>query len=412
MGHRDQDTLFELPAPARRHRVIKWGGGVDSTTVIWRLLTEPQLRDFPIEDMTVVIALVGEHDEYERTAELAERHVLPLLAAHGVMTVQVARAGDSAGEGYRVLEATRTPTRLRREVTTWSFYEFLLRNGILPNVINRACSDKAKHFALDRFTADLTQGRPYLDMIGFELDETARAERDLARATALRTPWHPLRDWLMDRRACLDYLASVTGVAEYCRSCCSFCPYQYTVRGLDALMGRWSQEPAAAARALYLEYVALCMHPKMMLFKDLSAIALAREHGLHGALGGLAEKLADASWRVYDVRRVYPVKPGTAGEKGKALRSVRALTAPGSREQAAADLAELAAAEGVDVEVDPFDISRAVLAPQREVYPSVSRSYVLCPAVVADKQRDRFETVYGQLSPDGGGLSLLAEACA
>lgn len=404
-----QPELFTLPRPENMPVQLKWGGGVDSTTIIWRWLTEPHTRDFPLEDLHVVIALVGAHDEYERTAELARLHVLPLLARHRVMTYQVGRASDEVGDGYRVLEATRSPTVLRRELTSWSYYEYCLRRGIVPNTAGRACSDTAKHFALDRFAADLSGGRPYRSVIGFEVDEWKRADKDLERATALRFPEHPLMQWGYDRRTCLDYLAAATGVRKYARSCCSFCPYQRSDKGLPALVERWREEPAAAARALYLEFVAMCMHPLMKLFKKHSAIDLAREHRLTGALEIFDAMLAETEWRVYEVRRFYPLKTGTADEKGKAWRSVRALTPPDTRARAAGELAALAAAEGKPVEVDHFGIARATLIPRPESYPGRERTWVTAPAVVADKQRDSFDDRYNLLDPDGTGLERLAE---
>lgn len=410
-----QGSLFELPAPGRRKVIISWGGGVDSTTILTRFLLEPHLRDFELDDVTVVIALVGAVDEYERTAAMARDHVLPMLARHNVLTAQVARGGDYAKDGYRVLEETRTPTRLRRETVTWTFYHWLLRRGILPMTASRACSEKAKHFALDRYIAQLTAGAPYRHMIGFEIDEQPRANRDLRRATALRAPEHPLISWGYDRQTCLHHLERVFGVRDFPRSCCSYCPFQYTKKGVGSLVARWEAEPAAAARALFLEHVALAMNPRMKLFKDKSAEALVRDHlpRLHGALELFTAMRQETAWRVYEVRRLFPSRPGAPGAKGRAVsRSVLAASAEGSRADALADLARIAHGRGIPVAVDEYGLARAVLCPQQDIYPSTEAYWVVAPAVVEERQGEDFEQDYGRVAPGVGGLVDLADACA
>ena len=53
-------------------------------------------------------------------------------------------------------------------------------------------SARAKGAVLDPVIARLTGGQPYQHYVGFELDETVRAERDAAYNTAARTGCYPL----------------------------------------------------------------------------------------------------------------------------------------------------------------------------------------------------------------------------
>lgn len=191
-----QESLFPTTeGPVRPPRVVlNLGGGVDSSAMVARFLLEPEVRDFDLEDLTVLTAVVGRSDEYQSTQDALNAAVFPLLAARAVRTVQVARIGAAAGEGYAVLEDTRRPTRLLREETTWSLYEHQLRRGIVPLVSpnKRDCSQKAKHYALERFCRDDIGPHPYRQMLGFDATETKRIATDIKHATEFRRPEHPL----------------------------------------------------------------------------------------------------------------------------------------------------------------------------------------------------------------------------
>lgn len=63
--------------------------------------------------------------------------------------------------------------------------------------------------------AELTQGQPYRHVMGYELNEPGRAERDARYNTALRTGQYSLREWKWDRagrrRSCARPLAWPNG---------------------------------------------------------------------------------------------------------------------------------------------------------------------------------------------------------
>src|ERR1700730_7303869 len=87
--------------------VMPKGLGVESVAILLRWLLEPETRDFPLDELIVITAMVGA--EWPDTAENFEQHMLPLFRQHGVRFVQVARAGHLEQGGIVVLDDSRHP---------------------------------------------------------------------------------------------------------------------------------------------------------------------------------------------------------------------------------------------------------------------------------------------------------------
>lgn len=90
--------------------VLSNGLGVESVAILLRWLLEPESRDFALEDLTIVTAMVGA--EWPDTGDDFEKHILPLLREHRVRFVQVARAGHLEKDGIVILDDSRTTERL------------------------------------------------------------------------------------------------------------------------------------------------------------------------------------------------------------------------------------------------------------------------------------------------------------
>ena len=72
-----------------------------------------------------------------------------------------------------------------RALTATSLLQRMGTNKAVSQVMRRSVP-------LDRSIARLTGGQPYQHYVGFEVDETGRAERDAAYNTAARTGRYPL----------------------------------------------------------------------------------------------------------------------------------------------------------------------------------------------------------------------------
>ena len=82
--------------------------GVESSALILKWVERESLRDFDLTaDLIVITAQEG--DEYPDQKMLVERHILPLMRAHHIRYVQVARAGHLEADGIIVLDDTREP---------------------------------------------------------------------------------------------------------------------------------------------------------------------------------------------------------------------------------------------------------------------------------------------------------------
>lgn len=71
---------------------------------------EPATRPCRLDELVVISAQTG--DEYEDTRQLVETYILPLLRAHRVRYVQVARKDAVEADGIVVLDDTDVPMRL------------------------------------------------------------------------------------------------------------------------------------------------------------------------------------------------------------------------------------------------------------------------------------------------------------
>jgi hypothetical protein len=88
--------------------LLNWGMGVESTAILVRWLLEPQSRPFDsCQNLIVLTAQTG--DEMDETKSLCETHLFPLMRAHQVRLVQVAKASASKLDGYIILSHTQQP---------------------------------------------------------------------------------------------------------------------------------------------------------------------------------------------------------------------------------------------------------------------------------------------------------------
>src|SRR4051794_38316564 len=71
--------------------ILNYGMGVDSSTILHLLLTDPARRDFDLPELVVISAQTG--NEFPDTKGAVEKFMLPLLRKNKVRYVQVARRG-------------------------------------------------------------------------------------------------------------------------------------------------------------------------------------------------------------------------------------------------------------------------------------------------------------------------------
>lgn len=123
--------------------VVSYGLGLDSTCLLLRWLREPSTRDFAVEDMVVVTAMVG--DEFSSTTVAVESLMLPLFREFGVRYVQCARGQrvtTAAGEGVVVLDDSTYPQKLYAE-GAYRLSDEMLSAGTLPQLgsteVQHAC---------------------------------------------------------------------------------------------------------------------------------------------------------------------------------------------------------------------------------------------------------------------------------
>lgn len=377
--------------------VLSYGLGVDSTAILLRWLLEPASRDFDLADLAVVTAMTG--DEWAQTGIDVQTHLLPLLRQHRVRFVQVARGQrlvTTAGDGVVVLSDTDQPTTLHLD-GAYKLSDEMLSAGTIPQTGGaRLCSVHSKGDALDPIIDRITDGKPYRHVIGFEANEPKRAAKDAGYNTATRTGEYPLVEWGWDRATCEAYITNALGV-EWEKSACTFCPFALANKaGRARVLARYADEPAAGARTLMMEHVALALNPAQGLIGGARAIDVVRAHGATAVLDEFARDLDAAPHALYEVRRVLRPRKDDPTRMANAARSVRRI-ATGTRADMLTLLTDTAAD---DLHVGDDGIARVYLRTRGATFPTGEHFLVAAPAVVADKEHEKFDAWWADLPDD------------
>jgi len=399
--------------------VLSYGLGVDSTALLLRWLHEPDSRDFDLSDLLVVTSMTG--GEWPRTITLVQDHVLPQLRAAGVRFAQVARAGPREADGIRVLDDSTCPTVLYGH-GAHKLEDELTSAGTVPQAGgNRICSMKFKGWVIDEylrlfspeatrhaFGYEVGEQRRADDCerhmhgrlaLGFEVGELGRARRATEYDTPSRIAEFPLIEWGWDRERCERYIESHTGVPDWPKSACDFCPFALTSRaGRVATLRRYDDGPESLMRTLLLERRSVCLNPRGGLIAGRRLDLLVAERLPH-MIVPFEERMTWTRHAVFEVRRLWrprrddPTRVGTVG------RALRILTA-GSRRRCESYVRSLG-------DVDLQDgIARVYLLRRGEDLPTREHFFVAAPAGAEEKQRASFGTWWEEL--EHTQLDLLA----
>jgi len=417
--HPDHDPLLDdARAPVGGMNVVlSYGLGVDSTALLLRWLTEPETRDFDLRRLLVVTAMTG--DEWPRTAALVEEHILPRLRSAGIRYAQVARAGASQSDGIRVLEDSTTPARLH-VAGAYKLSDELTAAGTIPQTGgNRLCSMKFKGFVIDTYLEQHApeatrhafgyeageQGRaekcarhmPGRLVFGFEASEHLRARRATGYDTPHRVAEFPLIDWGWDRDDCQRYIEQITGVSDWPKSACDYCPFALTSRaGREQSLLRYDTRPASLMKALMLERRSLALNPRGGLIAGERLIDLITERRRRQALAFWLE-LYRTPHAVYEVRRIWRPKKADPLKVANANRDLRVL-ATGSRQDCVHHVRSLGGVDRAD------GIERVYLLRRGEQLPTREHFIVAGPAGAVEKSLPRFPDWWEEIEHEQLGL--------
>lgn len=205
--------LASLLRPARRPRVLAYGGGLDSFGMLLDAIERGELPDVcAFADVTDPQRL--DPGEWPGTYSHIGEVVEPLCAAHGIEFV--------------TLDTNRYPVRDSRSLFSW----LEKRRQIPVAGPNRICTTIAK---VERFERWLDERFPNVDVevwVGFEAGEEARASNDPHAGAkrghkpgqAVRHNRYPLIERSLCRCRCQE-LVERLGFAVPRKSACTFCPY-------------------------------------------------------------------------------------------------------------------------------------------------------------------------------------------
>ncbi len=376
--------------------ILSYGMGVESTAILLRWVFEADTRPCELNELLVISAQTG--NEYADTGRDVEKYVLPLMRAHRIRYVQVARGGQREADGVVVLSDTVEPHRVRLD-GAYKLSEELERNGTVPTYsAEHRCSLKFKAWVIEQWlTANVRlparhafgynsaetervarSEAAFRERIafGFNRDESERVARSRSYNTATRTAFYPLVEWGWDRNRCQEYILSQLGVI-WKRSACVFCPFNALN---DSAISRHREHPQSVGDALMLEHVSLALNPRATLYKDRSLIQITIESGNRPAVDTYRQKLNSKQWAVYRVRRIY-------SRKAKADRAVEQAAVFATASEAVDRLRAISASSGIPIE-ELRGINYVILERRSEtVFPCREEYFVAAPAVVEEKAR-------------------------
>lgn len=390
--------------------VLSYGLGTDSTSLLLRWLLEPDSRDFDLGDLLVVTAMTG--SERRRTGPLVEAHILPRLRAAGIRFAQVARGGPLQADGIRVLDDSTSPRRLLVQ-GAYTLEDELTTAGTVPQAAGgRRCSMKFKGWVIDRYLADYApeatrhafgyevgekararvcaRRMPGRLVLGFEVEEKERARRATTYDGPHRVAEFPLLRWGWTRSDCQRYIERVTGVPDWPKSACCFCPFSLTSKhGREDSLVRFDGEPESAVETLMLEWRALCLNERGGLIAGDRLIDLLAERRpqLAAAFFGALER---APHTLYEVRRLWRPRADDPS-KSLANRDVR-IVMEGSHAACVDALHRLGQVDCHDGIERVYRLQRAPKAPTREHF------LVAGPAGAAEKCVSSFQRRWDEIA--------------
>lgn len=358
--------------------ILSYGLGVHSTAAAVNLIENEKARDFNLDQLILLTAMTG--DEWKSSKVLVETHLLPILRAHSIRYVQVARCGARQADGIRVLSDTREPHALHIE-GVYKLSDELKRAGTVPTVCGtRKCSLKFKGWVLDQWRKQQFDKSNIRQIIGFHADEGYRVERERRYySAAVPTIEHPLIRWGWNDEDCSNFLRARFGV-EWKKSCCSFCMF---ANGKPEVIARFREEPEAAAEAIVLERTARALNPRMTLYSRRSVEELIEADGNSRALEIANETLDSSEWKLMRVQRLRT-------HKGVAHRRTEEL-ARGSQSEMSLRLKDVADRVKLPLSFEGGQWRLYLLRPQEgNAYPLAEEMLVIVPATVESKSRKNF----------------------
>jgi hypothetical protein len=181
----EQIQFYELLGtldPGCVPHILSCGAGVDSLALLIEYILNPASRDFPLCNLVVVHATVG--GESEDTKRLMEEVIFPLCRQYNIWFIQAYRSGQMEEEGITLLSSTRQPHTfyLRGD---YCLLTYLSMSGTVPQRggSGRLCTIKFKGWVIDKIAIALFGDSPHQRFVGFNADESKRADVDWAYAS-------------------------------------------------------------------------------------------------------------------------------------------------------------------------------------------------------------------------------------
>ncbi|MGG6265605.1 hypothetical protein ACQ4M3_06315 [Leptolyngbya sp. AN03gr2] len=180
--------LLQTLDPNHLPHILSMGCGIDSLSLLIEYIENPDSRDFPLENLIVVHAVVG--GESIETKRLMEDVFFPLCRQYNIWVIQVCRNGEYEKDGITILSSTRQPTKfyLRGD---YCLFTHLIMSGTVPQRggSGRLCTLKFKGWVIDVVALLLFGDSPRQRYIGFNADEAKRAKTE-SRITEEKSPYY------------------------------------------------------------------------------------------------------------------------------------------------------------------------------------------------------------------------------
>lgn len=420
-----------------KFHILNWGMGVESTAIILLWIFFPHTRPFKHWNQLIIItAQTG--DEFWETKYLCETFILPLLRKLGVRLVQAAKHGSRKEDGYTLLSDTCEPYEMFIE-GDHKLSDNMLTDGWIPRVGRpHICAMRWKGEVLDALIADIItaiqrsldilslwvlcqwvyvtrfllkqphwnglflfvpkarqtvfwyrylcfisevrntiQIGPYL---GYNVEEIKRMKDSQDYGCHGAKFLYPLIEQGLTRDDCVELIYWLLGV-RWRKSCCRFCPFQKK----SVAIAHYQSDPQSTVFALWCEFNALAMNPRMRLFERYGVMDVCKEAELESAIAKFEQWCSESKWSVYYVRRIYRQVGNPAKPRVDSARKVEAI-AHGTYEEMVLWLKDLAATKNLSLTCDThWRVYSHVRNEDEKTYPAIEGFWVVAIDQIRDK---------------------------
>lgn len=219
--------------------VLSFGGGQDSTTILYKLVLDKEFRDrYLPEGSKLLVLMANTHEEHDETYDYLLEHIIPFCKEHNIEFVMINNDMGYHGDTWQSLTGqwkNGVPTIGSMAFQKTCTHKLKLEPQFryveqwIPKNYDLVVPKKNKH--------NYIQFAKYYGKITWMVGIAFGEEKRVAKPESIREAWrkksieiiYPLIDFKLDRKACQEYIKSIgkpVPLPSNCLRCCYSCNFR------------------------------------------------------------------------------------------------------------------------------------------------------------------------------------------